>query len=127
MGSVSLISGILVACGLSSATYKLLLQTETVAYWQLGLLFILATLGTWLLRVLVRVYLSHLHLGTDANERVTMIQTYLALLREGSGPAENERQLILQTLFRPSSTGLIKDDGIPSSAFDLLSKTISKQ
>ena len=127
MGWISLISGALIGAALAYTTYELLLKAAQFEYWRLALLFIFSTLGIWLLRVLVRVYLSHLHLGTDATERITMIQTYLALLREGQGPADDERQLILQTLFRPSSTGLIKDDGVPSSAFELLAKTISKQ
>ena len=43
---------------------------------------------------------GYLHLRTDADERVTMIQTYLALLRKGSGPKDDERQLIWQTFYR---------------------------
>ncbi|MES9847280.1 MAG: DUF6161 domain-containing protein [Candidatus Thiodiazotropha sp.] len=55
-----------------------------------------------------------------------MIQTYLALLREGSGPKDEERQLILQTLFSPSTTGFIKDDG-PSSFHEIVSNALSKK
>jgi hypothetical protein len=70
-------------------------------------------LGFWGLKLLVRIFLSHVHLFTDAKERTTMIQTYLALLREGNGLADGDKKIILETLFRPSSTGIIKDDGVP--------------
>ena len=83
---------------------------------------IIAVLGVWLARIIVRIFLSHLHLETDAKERVTMIQTYLALLREEHALKENERQVILQTLFRPSATGIVKDDGIPPSIIDIVSR-----
>lgn len=39
-----------------------------------------------------------------------MINTYLALLRNGDGVKEEDRELILQTLFRPATSGYIKDD-----------------
>lgn len=91
------------------------LLTETVTEmpaWKLGVMFALSTFGVWLTRLMAKIFISNLHLRADADERITMIQTYLALLREGSGPKDDERQLILQTLFRPSSSGFIKEDGV---------------
>ena len=82
-----------------------------VQLWKLGVMLAISSFGVWLVRLLSKIFISNLHLRTDADERVTMIKTYLALLREGSGPKDDERQLILQTLFRPSSTGFIKEDG----------------
>jgi len=86
----------------------------------------ISTFGIWVTRLSAKIFISNLHLRTDADERVTMIQTYLALLREGSGPMDEERQLILQTLFRPSSTGFIKDDG-PSSFHELVTNVLNKK
>ena len=42
-----------------------------------------------------------------------MLQTYLALLREGGKLDGNTHTLILQALFRPSSTGIVRDDASP--------------
>jgi hypothetical protein len=56
----------------------------------------------WVVRILVRLLLSNIHLLTDARERVTMVQTYLALLRRGK-IKDDERMFILQTLFRPET------------------------
>ncbi|MCG8344671.1 MAG: DUF6161 domain-containing protein [Chlorobiales bacterium] len=82
--------------------------------WKISMVILTAVIGVWALRIFVRLLLSNLHLMTDAQERRTMLMTYLALLREGHGPTEEQKELILQTLFRPSATGIVKDDGIPS-------------
>ena len=105
-----------------------LLQVKAVEVelWRLGVMLAISTFGIWITRLAAQIFISNLHLRTDADERVTMIQTYLALLREGSGPKEDERQLILQTLFRPSSTGFIKDDG-SASFHELIAKALSKK
>ena len=111
---------------LAKFVYDIFLHIEKPEYWQIAILGILTTIGVWILRLLSRIFLSNMHLGNEANERVTMIKTYLALLREGQGPKPEDRQLILQTLFRPSHTGLIKDEGTAPTIFDIASKVIDK-
>lgn len=91
--------------------------------WKIGMVAIVATVGVWFLRVLVRLLLSNVHLHTDASERRTMMMTYLALLRRGQLPEGNERELILQALFRPSSTGIVKDDASPPFMAEWLKRT----
>ena len=54
-----------------------------------------------------------LRLHTDAGERVVMAQTSLALVAESAGPKDVDRTLVLSSLFRPSSTGVVKDDAAP--------------
>lgn len=87
----------------------------------------ITTIGLWLIKILANIFMSHLHLATDAQERRTMIHTYLALIRKGQGPAEEDRQLILQTLFRPSSTDMIKNDQGPSQLVDMINRLSTKQ
>lgn len=94
-----------------------------VEFWKLSTLAIFATVGVWFLRVMVRLLLSNIHLYTDATERRTMLLTYLALLREQKGPKDDERTLILQALFRPSSTGIVKDDAAPPFMAEWLKRT----
>ena len=80
---------------------------------------ILTTFGVWLVKISANIFMSHMHLETDAQERRTMMHTYLALTRKGQCPKEDERQLILQTLFRPSANGMIKGYGTRTfSRFD---------
>ncbi len=95
-------------------------------YWRLGVMIAAGIFGVWVIRILVRLFLSHVHLLADANERVTMAQTYLSLLRSDGGLPEKDRQLILQTLFRPASSGVVKDDGVPLSWIEAITKTGSK-
>ena len=109
------IAMIAVGLGLFS-TMEMAVGTEKlsdVQLWKLGLLAIIATVGVWFIRVLVRLLLSHVHLHTDAVERRTMLLTYLALLRRKKLPETEERRLILQSLFRPTVTGIVKDDASP--------------
>lgn len=127
VGGGTLLLAALTGGGFVLAAHKLLQVTVAdVELWRLGVMLAISTFGIWVTRLFAKIFISNLHLRTDSDERVTMIQTYLALLREGSGPMEGERQLILQTLFRPSTTGFIKDDG-PSSFHDLINNAFSKR
>jgi len=90
-------------------------------YWRLAILIASALIGVWIVRILVRLFLSNVHLQTDAKERVVMVQTYLAFLRRGKISKEDE-QFILKTLFRPTATGIMKDDAVPLTALDALTK-----
>jgi hypothetical protein len=51
-----------------------------------------------------------------------MVQTYLALIEGGKLTNGEDRQLILQALFRPASDGIVKDEGIPASFFEVLTR-----
>lgn len=82
----------------------------------------ITTFGIWVIKILANIFMSHLHLATDAQERRTMIHTYLALTRKGHGPKEEDRQLILQTLFRPSTTDMVKNEQGPTQLVDLINR-----
>jgi Family of unknown function (DUF6161) len=73
---------------------------------------LMTTIAFWIGRILLRMYLSGHHLATDAEERRTMIMTFLALAKNKS-VEENDRKLILTALFRPGSDGIVKDDAAP--------------
>lgn len=93
-----------------SAIVAMPIGTPVAAYLALaarGLL--VAVVLFWIGRVFVRMYLSELHLGMDAYERSTMVETYLALTNEGE-ISEKERALVLAPLFRPTADGLVRDD-----------------
>ncbi|CAM2924479.1 DUF6161 domain-containing protein [Legionella worsleiensis] len=108
------------------AAYELLQETiAQVPLWKLGFMLAISSFGVWLTRLSAKIFISNLHLWTDSSERVTMIQTYLALLREGSGPKDDERQLILQTLFRPSATGFVYEEG-PTGFHEILAQKLIK-
>ncbi len=97
-----------------------------VPLWHVVLLTVMGSVGVWIIRILVRLLLSEIHLMADADERVVMAKTYLALLKEDKGPESGDRTLILQTLFRPSSKGIVGDEAHPVMPSDWISKVMGK-
>lgn len=71
---------------------------------------ILLSLCTYAIRFSSRQYSSAKHLMLEAVERKTMISTYLALMNEDKLKEQEDRKIALDTLFRPSSTGIIADN-----------------
>lgn len=92
---------------------------------QISVAVLAATLVFWLLRILVRVLLSNLHLRTDMRARSTFVHTYLALLAEGGGIKDEDRALVIGLVFRPISDGLVRDDATPPGLWDLVTKNLS--
>lgn len=92
---------------------------------QIAVAVLTATLVFWVLRILVRVLLSNLHLETDMRARSTFVHTYLALLAEGGGIKDEDRALVIGLVFRPISDGLVRDDATPPGLWDLLTKNLS--
>jgi hypothetical protein len=72
----------------------------------------------------VRIVLSNLHLEIDSGERVVMAKTYLAMVKE-KNISDEDRKLVLASLFRPTSTGMVKDDAAPATWMDFLSRIVS--
>jgi hypothetical protein len=83
-----------------------------VGYVALGAALLILTIVFWVGRLISRTYVSEKHLSIDAEERATMVKTYLALTNAGK-VTEAERGLVLAALFRPTSDGLVKDDAAP--------------
>jgi hypothetical protein len=93
---------------------------------QIGLTLICGFLALWLLRLLVRLLLSNLHIATDLRNRATLVQTYLALLADGGGGlTDKDRALIVGIVFRPVSDGLVRDDGVPPTLLTALQDVAS--
>ena len=90
--------------------------------WRVATLVLIGVLGVWAVRLIVRMFLSHSHLATDAAERVVMAKTYLSLAEAGKTLSDEDRKLILQPLFRPASDGLIKDEGLPHPILEAITK-----
>lgn len=90
-------------------------------YYGIALAVIFSTLALWFLRILVCGYFSQTHLATDADERVAMVKTYLALMESGKAPTDTLKPFLV-TLFRPASDGLVKGDSMPAGLAELLSK-----
>lgn len=70
------------------------------------------SIAAYLIRTFTKLTLSTQHLARDAEERRVLTIYYLALLKDGAASSD-ERNLILQSLFSRSETGLLKDDSTP--------------
>ncbi len=113
------------AIGLSFFVHDLLGNTPqgtAPESWKVAMLVLIGLFTVWAVRLVVRIFLSNLHLATDAAERVVMVRTYLSLLEGDRLSGDDDRQLILQALFRPASDGIVKDEGLPPSAFEFLTR-----
>ena len=114
------------AVGLGWQVHGLLVKTPAGTVpetWRLAVLALIGVFTVWALRLVVRMFLSHLHLLTDAGERVVMVQTYLSLLEGDHLTSKEDRQLILQALFRPAADGIVKDEGVPFSLAEALTRS----
>jgi hypothetical protein len=103
----------------SSNPSVIILQPE---YWRYSIPLGIGTFLLWPMRILARILFSNLHLREDAFERVTMANTYLALSQSKEGLKAEDRKLILEMLFRPSSPGIVHDDAAPPSIVGYLSR-----
>lgn len=96
-------------------------------YGQLATAVALATFAIWGLRILVRLMMSNLHQRENADERVTMMKTFLALKRDQSLVEGKDIQLVLEALFRPGTSGLLNDDAAPATPFEVIMKSFERK
>ncbi|MFW6195511.1 MAG: DUF6161 domain-containing protein, partial [Chloroflexota bacterium] len=76
-GGLAAVSGFGVATGVTLMLKEILAQSPDPEYWEIGSLAVIVLLALWALRILVRIFLSHFHLKTDAAERAVMVNVYL--------------------------------------------------
>lgn len=78
-------------------------------------------------RAVTKVMFSSFHLARDAEERHTLTFFYLSLLAEKDSTINDEdRKLIIQSLFSRAETGLLKDDSGPTMPNDFIGKIMNK-
>ena len=95
-------------------------STSGAIKWSVAFIAFLSTC-VFAVRVLNKLAFSSFHLARDAEEREQLCYVYLALLNEDA-VGKDERQLILQSLFSRSDTGLLKEDSGPTMPTGIVSK-----
>ncbi|SFY12189.1 hypothetical protein [Pseudomonas sp. NFACC36] len=90
-----------------------------------GAALIVALMSVFL-RLSLRQYNTYIHLGHDAEERVTMLKTYLALSNEGKLTMDGDMKLVLDALFRPSQFSGVPDS-TPATPIELIIKAITER
>ena len=94
---------------------------KDLTFGALALVTIPVLAAAWLLRLISRIFVTNLHLATDASMRSKMISTYLALVNDpGSRVGAEERFLVLNAIFRPTEAH--DADAPPPGMIDLLNK-----
>lgn len=89
------------------------------------ILTIMISIAIYLIRLMVKMSMSAYHLSRDAKERHQLSYFYLALLRD-EGIKEEDRMVVLQSLFSRSDTGLIKGDSSPAFPIDSMVAQVAK-
>lgn len=87
---------------------------------------LVVTLMAVIIRVALRQFNTYSHLSLEAEERVTMVKTYLALLNEGKLKSDQDRHLALEALFRASQTGMIAETAF-NSPVDIIVKSLAEK
>ncbi len=87
----------------------------------------LVSLLAFVIRAITKIMFSAFHLARDAEERHTLTFFYLALLNDPKSEIkEEERKMIIQSLFSRVDTGLLKGDASPEMPNDFLSKILGR-
>jgi hypothetical protein len=107
----------IVVAGVSAAGDK-------INYPNAAVLAAVAFLTVWFLRFLYRQHAWHAAQETDSAERVSMIETFLALMQDGGKVDEKDRALVLAAIFRPAAAAG-NEDWTPTSLIELLVKQAS--
>lgn len=74
---------------------------------------LIASIFVYVISLFVRLSTSAFHLSRDAKERFQLTHVYLSLLNE-KGILDNERSIVLQSIFSRADTGLLKGDSSPT-------------
>lgn len=114
-----LTSGISVACLIiilisinNNTIENVFSNTGSAIRWSIVFLVIVSLL-VYAIRTFAKLTFSTFHLVRDAEERKQLVYVYLALKEEKLIPTE-ERQLILQSIFSRSDSGLLREDSSPT-------------
>ncbi|WP_281636041.1 DUF6161 domain-containing protein [Flavobacterium marginilacus] len=99
-------------------------NSTAIIRWSLVFITLL-TLIAFTIKAVAKYMFSSYHLARDAEERHTLTFFYLALLRD-TEVKDEDRKLILQSLFSRVETGLLKEDSSPTMPNDIVSKFLSK-
>lgn len=95
-------------------------NSTAIIRWSLVFITLL-TLIAFALKAITKYMFSSYHLARDAEERHTLTFFYLALLKD-TEVKDEDRKLILQSLFSRVETGLLKDDSSPTMPNDIVNK-----
>ena len=80
---------------------------------RMGIVVFILAIYTYLVRLIAKLAFSALHLMRDAQEREQLTYVYLSLINE-KGIDEKSRDIVLQSLFSRTETGLLANENGPT-------------
>lgn len=98
-------------------------------YFPIFVVLTLVTLSLWAIRLKMKEFLSERHLELDARERRAFAEAYIGLVAVGDAGEEvnDQRAIVYASLFRPSTDGMVKDEGgLDPSIGAAISKLLSR-
>lgn len=119
-----LLAAPIVVVVLALLAWEVLPPGEKLSIRSTGLFLALSSVAVWFLRVVVRLWLTHVHLELDARERIVMAETYLSLIEEGITSTDQERQIVMQALFTPAVRSSDRDDASASPLIEAASRLV---
>ncbi|MBF4472613.1 DUF6161 domain-containing protein [Flavobacterium sp. HJJ] len=96
----------------------------TIVRWSIVFITLISLIA-FSVKALTKYMFSSYHLARDAEERHTLTFFYLSLLKD-TEVKDEDRNLILQSLFSRVETGLLKDDSSPTMPSETISKIFTK-
>lgn len=119
---------LLVGSGVVPVFGSELAVTGWVDYWRLAPAALLTFMFVWFVRVGLRSYFSAQHLAVDSEIRANLTKSYLALLSTEHviGDAGTFR-LLLDALFRPTTTGLAGGEQPPPTPQTIIQQVLDTQ
>lgn len=78
----------------------------------------------YIIRVLIKIVMSNHHLATEYEQKAALTRFYQALTYAGTDIAQEERIIIIHSLFSKTETGLVKTDS--SNDVDAILSVLSK-
>jgi len=99
-------------------------NSTAIIRWSIVLLIFISLIA-YTIKALTKYMFSSFHLARDAEERHALTFFYLALTKD-TEVNDDDRKLILQSLFSRSDTGLLKEDSSPTMPSDTISKILNK-
>lgn len=84
-----------------------------------------SVVAVWVGRLIAKQYLSERHLMQDASERSALIKTFASMIK-GEQISSEQIGVVLSTIFRSASTGLLSGDASPTLPSDAVAKLVEK-
>jgi hypothetical protein len=97
-------------------------NTGSSIKWSIVLITFISFLA-FLIKTFAKLVFSSFHLSRDAQERKQLTLVYLAM-KENNAVTDNDRGIILQSLFSRADTGLLKEDSSPTMPTSIFEKAV---